>query len=83
MNKDVAKFAIRQIAAFGAGRVVGQVIKSNIAPSNSFDKVVMVIGAGVISAMIGEAVVRFTDAKLEEIEDLIDPEAPVVEPQED
>lgn len=63
----VAKFVVSSITTIGASKIAGQIIKNNIAPKNTIDKVLIFAGAFVIGVIVSNAVKKQSEQMIDEV----------------
>jgi len=68
MNKlNIAKTVISTVAGMGAARVVGKAIAMYVPKSSTFERIVIPVGAFAMGSLVGDAVVKHTEQKFDEI----------------
>lgn len=68
MNKlQLAKNVTSVIVGFGTTKIVGTIIRNNVAAESLTDKVTVTAGTYVLGAMVADLSKRYTDAKIDEV----------------
>jgi hypothetical protein len=63
----VTKFAVSAIVGIGAGKIVGQMVKSVVRPETAFDKIAIAGATWVFGAIAAERSKEYTDTTIDNV----------------
>lgn len=64
---DVTKKTLRFLNHTGAGTIVGQIVKDNITPRNTYEKVTVFVAGAFISSALGAAATVQSDKVVDDL----------------
>jgi hypothetical protein len=63
------KFVVGAAVGLGTARIVGSIVRNNVSPANSFQKVTVVVASFVIASLVADAATKYVHNQIDELVD--------------